>query len=216
MQDQTRSCSSQEAPSSHSHRTSPPPHTRKMFTHPQRGEAALNLPQHLKQEGLQAFPSEISLLHKRHPRTNILLSQRGGRQPDHKQAQVHKNLSPRLGCFTRDTAYSGVSPSPTLLIPHVRQGMSTGLSHPCGQGRKTFKQGGSRERHPGEPISPSTTGQHPRIVCGLGRGSTTAAALQWRLPPAPRYQVLSPLSLQDLMERMAPRGAWATAGVQSC
>lgn len=71
--------------------------------------------------------------------------------------------------------------------------MPVGLSHSCGQGRKTPQQAGNREMHQPhsgrtgstwELISPGTTGQHPRIDLGPGRGSTAGVAVPWMLAPA--------------------------------
>ena len=108
--------------------------------------------------------------------------------------------------------------------PTRRRGMSAGLSRPCGQGRKACERGGSRQRHrplpkgagsTWAPISPAILEQHPRIAHGLGAASVTGAALQQRLPPAPCYQVLSPASLQDVVERMAPRGLDPQQGLRA-
>lgn len=52
------------------------PPTGKMFSHPRTGKRALNIPQHLKQGRVQAFPSKTRLLHKRHTRFNIPPAQR--------------------------------------------------------------------------------------------------------------------------------------------
>lgn len=144
-----------------------------------------------------------------------------GKKADHEPAQVHQHFVPKAAVF--HTAHSQSSPSPAPLFPHISQGMSTGLSHPCGQGRKTLQQGGSKQGEAPGPLR----GSRKHMGADKSRHNRTAPKNRpwpWQrkrcwcgfaMDASSRYQVPSPVSLPHLMKRTAPRWTWTTTVAQS-
>lgn len=71
-------------------------------------------------------------------------------------------MSQRLGCFTRDTAYSWVSPSATWLIPHVRQGDVNGAQPPLWSGQEDIRARGKQGEAPGGADKSKHNGAAPK------------------------------------------------------
>ena len=123
-------------------------HTTKMCTHSQRGRGSWTSPSTQSKENFRRFPPK-SAFHAKGAQgpTRCSPGEQEGRLTTSKPKR-RSVLSPRLGRFTCDAAYSLVSPSPASLFPHTAQGDVGGAQPPLRSGQEGVRARGKQAEAP--------------------------------------------------------------------